>query len=44
MAENNVQLLDNIPMLADVNVKPSIFLDIKLSYLDSKLDKNNIND
>lgn len=39
MAENNVQLLDNIPMLADVNVKPSIFLDIKLSYLDSKLDK-----
>jgi len=38
MAEN-VQLLDNIPMLADVNVEPSIFLDIKLSYLDSKLDK-----
>ena len=36
---DNVQLLDNIPMLADVNVKPSIFLDIKLSYLDSKLDK-----
>lgn len=36
---DNVQLLDNIPMLADVNVRPSIFLDIKLSYLDSKLDK-----
>ena len=35
----NTQLLDNIPMLADINVKPSIFLDIKLSYLDSKLDK-----
>lgn len=38
MAEN-LQLVDNIPMLADVNARPSIFLDIKLTYLDPKLNK-----
>ena len=38
MAEN-LQLVDNIPMLADINARPSIFLDIKLTYLDPKLNK-----